>query len=258
MVAADRRYLIGNFNAHLENMLFLVLDEAFWSGDKQNEGILKGLITGTHHVIERKGKEPYKVDNRTRVAIIGNEEWIVPASEDERRYAVFQVGEGRKGDRNFFHQMRVKMEQGGYRLLLRYLLEYDTKGVDINAAPNTNALLHQKTESLDSLGKWWMDCLTEGRIVESQFSDSWPEQIDKDTFRQAFRRYAKDRGQGKYLPHDQWFGRAISERAPSIKSSKRKEGERNVYTYQLPALEVARADWSKYLGHDIDWDSLTT
>ena len=40
LVAADRRYLVGNFNAHLERLLAFVLDEAFWSGDKAIEGIL--------------------------------------------------------------------------------------------------------------------------------------------------------------------------------------------------------------------------
>jgi hypothetical protein len=44
------------------------LDEAFWSGDKQAEGTLKDLITGRDHVIEHKGKEPYTVANKTRVA----------------------------------------------------------------------------------------------------------------------------------------------------------------------------------------------
>ena len=36
------------------------------------------------------------------------------ATDDERRYAVFHLGEGRMQDRKFFHDMRVGMEQGGY------------------------------------------------------------------------------------------------------------------------------------------------
>ena len=72
LLVSDKRYLTGNFNSHLENCLLLVLDEAFWSGEKQTEGILKHLITGDKHVIERKGVEPYAVDNLTRVVILGN------------------------------------------------------------------------------------------------------------------------------------------------------------------------------------------
>jgi hypothetical protein len=90
------------------------LDEAFWSGDKQAEGVLKDLITGRDHVIEHKGKEPYSVANKTRVVIIGNEDWLIPASHDERRFAFFDVGDGRKQDRAFFQSMREGMEAGGY------------------------------------------------------------------------------------------------------------------------------------------------
>ena len=102
MTTSNRRYLVGNFNVHLEKCLLLVLDEAFWSGDKQTEGILKDLITGKEHVIEPKNREVYKVANKTRVAILGNEDWLVPASENERRYAVFNVGNKKMQDIPFF------------------------------------------------------------------------------------------------------------------------------------------------------------
>src|SRR5262249_45615909 len=106
MATADRRFLVGNFNGHLENLLGLALDEAFWSGDKQAEGILKSLITSNVHTIEHKGKEAYSVANLVRIFILGNESWVVPASHDERRYAVFDVGDRNKQDTKFFTQMR--------------------------------------------------------------------------------------------------------------------------------------------------------
>ena len=49
-------------------------DEAFWAGDKQAEGKLKDLITGAHHFIEFKGKEPVLVENHTRLLVIGNQD----------------------------------------------------------------------------------------------------------------------------------------------------------------------------------------
>ena len=44
------RHLTGNFNAHLIDALFLFLDEAFWGGDKQGEGVAQGA----HH----RGQRP--------------------------------------------------------------------------------------------------------------------------------------------------------------------------------------------------------
>lgn len=255
ILTADKRYLVGNFNGHLENCLFIALDEAFWSGDKQAEGTLKNLITGSSHVIEHKGKEPYAVENCTRVAIIGNEEWLVPATQDERRFAVFDVGDGRKQDRAFFQGMREGMERGGYRLLLRYLLDFNLDGIDVNDAPRTQALLDQKVNTLEPFPAWWLDCLHNGRITYSDFGGEWERVVDKDRFRSAFRRYAKERNISSRLPDDRMLGKLLCKFCKSIDAAhKRREGSAYVSVYKLPTLETARKEWEAYIGHPIVWD----
>src|SRR5690606_26765589 len=134
----------------------------------------------------------YTVDNRTRVAIIGNEDWLVPASHDERRFAVFDVGDGRKQDRNFFHAMREGMERGGYRVLLSFLASYDLAGLDLNEAPSTAALLDPKHRTLEPLYQWWYDCLSEARVLGGDFA-GWPSTLECDRLRQACQRYLRDR-----------------------------------------------------------------
>ena len=208
LLTSNRRYLLGNFNGHLENCLLFALDEAFWSGDKQAEGALKDLITGREHVIEHKGKEPYAVANKTRVVIIGNEDWLVPASHDERRFAVFTVGDGRKQDRAFFQDMRVGMEVDGYPHLLRYLLDYDLSGIDLNAAPATHGLSEQKHHTLDPFHQWWFDCLEEGALIGSE-SSAWPHEHNCERFRAAFRRYVKERNIRSRVPEDRAIGRLL-------------------------------------------------
>jgi len=250
LLTSNRRYLIGNFNGHLENCLMFALDEAFWSGDKQAEGTLKDLITGTEHVIEHKGKETYKVDNRTRVIIIGNEEWLVPASHDERRYAVFDVGDGRKQDRAFFKAMREGMEAGGYRLLLSHLQNVDLTGIDLNGAPETDALLDQKLASLEPFHQYWLDCLSEGRILLSDFGEEWPEAVDCNRFRDAFRRYAKERHVRSRLPDDRTIGKQLRDACPGTFHTKT---SRAGYVYKLPTLEQCRTAWSTFIGHGVRW-----
>jgi hypothetical protein len=255
LLTSNRRYLVGNFNGHLENCLLFALDEAFWSGDKQAEGTLKDLITGKTHVVEHKGKEPYAVENCTRVVIIGNEDWLVPASQDERRFAVFNVGEGRKQDRAFFRTMREGMERGGYRLLLRYLLDFDLSGIEVNDAPRTSALLDQKVSSLDPFYQWWLECLSDGRLAYSELGGRWPTEIDKDQFRSAFRRYVKERQIRSRIPDDRTIGKLLSDCLPSVDGKhKRKDGEDYVYVYRMPPLPEARAAWEKYIGHAVKWE----
>lgn len=255
MVTSDKRYLLGNFNGYLEHTLMMVLDEAFWSGDKQAEGILKNLITGKMHIIEHKGKEPYSVENCTRVAIIGNEDWLVPASQDERRFAVFDVGEGRKQDRSFFHRMREGMQAGGYRLLLRYFLDFDLNQVDVNAAPATAALMDQKVASLDPFFQWWLECLTEGRIVGSEMSMDWPTEFEKDRFRNAFVKENRERQIRSRLPDAGKIGRLLAACAPSVDVNARStlNGDR-IRLYRFPSLAQARLEWERFIGHEVQWE----
>ena len=254
LLTSNRRYLLGNFNGHLENCLLFALDEAFWSGDKQAEGALKDLITGREHVIEHKGKESYTVANKTRVVIIGNEDWLVPASHDERRFAVFSVGDRRKQDRQFFTAMREGMEAGGYAVLLRYLLDYDLAGLDINAAPSTLGLAEQKAHTLDPFEQWWFDCLDEGQIVGSEFGP-WPETIVCDRFRAAFRRYAKERNIRGRMPEDRSIGKLLARCGPGVlkkRASKQNDGEQP-HVYLLPSVAECRREWDTFIGHPTVW-----
>lgn len=249
-LASDARYLLGNFNSHLENCIFFVLDEAFWSGDKKAEGRLKDLITGSHHNIERKGQEPYKVENCTRVVILGNETWIVPASHDERRYAVFNVSEGRKRDNAFFRKIIRAMDAGGYRVLLRYLLDHDISDFDVNDAPNSAGLLEQKIATFELVEEWWHECLTNGEIVSLE-TDGWPETVAKDRLRDAYARYARHRNSRSRVPSDHAFGRAVLSMCPAVKPAH--DNATNRWLYRLPTLEVARQQFSKYLGQELSW-----
>jgi hypothetical protein len=254
LLTSNRRYLLGNFNGHLENCLLFALDEAFWSGDHQAEGALKDLITGREHVIEHKGKEPYTVSNKTRVVIIGNEDWLVPASHDERRFAVFSVGDGRKQDRRYFSDMRQGMETNGYPYLLRYLLDYDTTGLDFDAAPSTHGLHEQKTHSLNPFHQWWGDCLDEGTLLGSEWG-TWPQEANCERVRAAFRRYVKERNIRSRIPEDRALGRLLKQCSPGVvkkRATRTEEGQ--PYLYQFPLLEEARQEWERFIGHRVVWE----
>jgi hypothetical protein len=254
-ITASRRYLTGNFNSHLENCLLFALDEAFWSGDHQAEGTLKDLITGQTHIIEHKGKEPYPVKNCTRVVIIGNERWLVPATQDERRFAVFDVGSGRKQDRHFFKSMRVGLENGGYAVLLRYLLDYDLSKIEVDEAPKTTALMDQKISSLNTVHKWWFDCLQSGTIEGSDLGDSWPEKIELDKLRQAYKRHVEDTSERFQIPGTRVFRQKLYDLLPRNEYVKRiRVDDQRHYFLMLPPKDRARRMWDAFIEHKGVWD----
>jgi hypothetical protein len=256
IVTADKRYLVGNFNSHLQQCILIALDEAFWSGDKQAEGALKNLISGNKHVIEQKGREAFQSKNCTRVCIIGNEDWLVPASDDERRYTVFNVGDGRKQDTKFFREMREGMERGGYGLLLDYFQKYNIEDFDISKAYLTKGLMEQKLVSLSPFDQFWYECLSNGRIICSDFDDEWPEKnISKDRFRRAFQRYLKENSMNTFGGGSaESIGRSIRKRA-KIKSAQERTDEGKVNVYVIPSLKECREAWELTMNHKIEWDS---
>jgi len=260
LVAHDGRYLTSNFNGHLDSCLCLVLDEAFWSGDKKAEGKLKGLSTSPTVLIERKGKEPYMVDNYVRLIIIGNEEWLVPASYDERRYAVLDVGEGKKQDQVYFSKLVSLMDKkGGAEILLHYLRNFDLKTVNVNKAPQTRALAEQKIESLGALEKYWHQCLLEGRIEGGDFTEGgWPERMSKEDFRRGYSRYCKEDLNMKSWTQDRvHVSRSLKKICPGVDVNQKLLKEKGGYRercFIFPELEEAREDWSKRFDMDEDWD----
>lgn len=251
---ANKRFIVGNFNSHLENCLMATFEEAFWSGDRQTDGILKDLITGKHHFIERKNQEPYKMKNITRVCIIGNEEWIVPASQDERRYAVFNVGEARKQDIRFFEDMRLGMEAGGYEELLRYLLDFDLTGLSFNLAPQTEGLHEQKLQSLDLFHQWWRDSLNDGELINVSEDGSWPTEVRKDQLRDGFFVYLKNRQIRSRFPNEKMIGKQFKECA-LIESRRIKIADKKTWIYCLPSLHEAREKWDRFIGHKTEWNT---
>ena len=145
---ADKKHLVGSFNMHMSQCAFLFADEAYWPGDKDGEGALKRLITEPTLTIEPKGLDLFTVPNNLHVIIAGNEEWVVPASGDERRFAVNEVSSHRKGDLSYFRDLYAELQNGGLATML-----YDLKTVDLkgwhprNDVPQTAGLQKQKALS---------------------------------------------------------------------------------------------------------------
>ena len=48
-------------------------------GDKKGEGVLKALITEPRLQLEAKFRDPIMVENRLRIIVASNNDWIVPS-----------------------------------------------------------------------------------------------------------------------------------------------------------------------------------
>ena len=123
---SSMKQLTGQFNAHLMDCALLFADEAYWPGDKSAEGTLKQLITEPQISVEKKTYDIISADNVLKLIMAGNEDWQVPASMDERRYAVFEVSAAYAGKREYFAPLfKQTFEDGGLQAMMFDLLHRD-------------------------------------------------------------------------------------------------------------------------------------
>jgi len=167
LAITSAQHITGRFNSHLRDCVFLFADEALAPQDRQAESVLKGLITEPTITIEGKGKDLITSSNHLHVMMASNENWVVPASKDERRFAVFDVSDCKAQKDEWFKPLYEEMANGGLEGLLHLLLNLNLNDWHPRKSiPNNKALTDQRIQSLCALDQFWFECLLEGIIPE--------------------------------------------------------------------------------------------
>ncbi|QYW02155.1 DNA primase [Stenotrophomonas phage Sonora] len=265
---SDSKHLVGAFNAHLRDTIILFGDEAFFAGDKKHESVLKTLITEEQIIIEGKGVDAEASPNYVHLILASNDEWVVPAGLDERRFFAIDVGEGHKQDHSYFKRIKEDLDNGGRSNLLHYLLTYDLNDYEVRLAPQTMALLDQKVLSMSPESQWFYEKLSEGRLFRGE--SEWPESVIKDRLYDDYIGDMRDQGRnfratrtafGKFLQ------RAMPGEFPLTKQETRdvpwanEHGfevhvKKRVYVCYLPTVTELRAHWDQHYGGPFDWPNL--
>jgi hypothetical protein len=241
------RHLTGNFNSHLMDVLALFVDEALWAGDKQGEGVLKALVTQDTLVIEPKGVDSFPMPNRLKIIIASNNDWVIPATKDERRYFALDVPDTRKGDTVYFTKLAAAIKGAELGAFLEHLLGLDLSDFAHRNPPHTEALNEQKLISGSSVEKFWSDCLHHGAVIGCEVGDEdgWPDVVNCTDLHNAFLKYALAHGD-RHPPSDKNFGVALRKLCPNGSLKRGRPGTANAEgkrprEYQLDSLEQHRA-----------------
>jgi hypothetical protein len=162
---SNAKHLVGNFNAHMRDTCFLFGDECYWPGDKQAEGTLKRLITEPTLFIEAKGRDAITVPNYLHVMLASNEQWIVPAGENERRYFLNAVSEAKMQNKKWFKAIDDQLKNGGCEAMLFDLMNYRLADWHPREVPKASGLVEQQARSLSPLDGWWVELLETGTLA---------------------------------------------------------------------------------------------
>lgn len=253
VVIASREHLVGRFNAHIAEKLLICVEEAVWAGDPQAKARLKDLVTGDRMLLEKKGIDAFMIPNWVRLIFTSNEDWVVPAEFEERRFAIFDVGTGRQKQNDWFAALDAELAKGGYRALLHDLLHDEQHVTDLigdpAVIPTTAALIQQKLLGQDTVGRWWADRLTAGEIGHG---GTWPTTYSCEGMYDLYRDATARLGRGKPIDSAA-FGRRLHQLVPLVVSRPRTgDGERR-RVYTLPALKAARDAFEGHVGGKVPW-----
>ena len=145
----------------------------------------------------------------------------------------------KKRDDLFNKMLDCLLTHGGNQLLLYKLLNRKITN-DINTAPNTQALVEQKLESLDVVGKWLYYSLQNGEfinIINSDFKNEdnesvWPEQLETSSVFMAIKQYCKEETGIKYLPSEDKIGRYLINQVKIFKKNRIRLSKKLKYIYK--------------------------
>lgn len=247
----SQKQLTGNFNSHLKNALMVFCDEGYWAGSKSDEGALKAIITEPTIQIEPKGKDSFSVKNHVNLIIASNNQWVVPAALEERRFFVLEVNDRHIQDTDYFKNIWDQMNNGGREAMLYDLLKEDISGIDLRTAPKTAALIDQIKNSGKPHEKWWIECLYSGENQKK--SGQWFESLLVEQVYDEYIEFCKSTEPNKKKLLKSEFGKQLKELCKGIYKERESSGDRKNF-YRFPSLEECRSLLEEKIGFQFEWD----
>ena len=157
-------HLTGQFNVHMRDRVLLFADEAYVAGDKKAESVIKAIHTEPTLQVEPKGIDTKTVPNRLHIITASNEDWVVPAGIDERRFAIFDVAQEIPGP-EYFAALCAEIDAGGLGAMLFDLLALDLEGWHPREDVPQTAVLEEQKRHGDSDALQWVFGILESGII---------------------------------------------------------------------------------------------
>jgi hypothetical protein len=250
MLADDPELIAGRFTWHLMSLSFAVLDEAVFIGDPRQADRIKSRVTAKTMHYEQKGMDPVAGVNRCAYVMLTNHERVWDATVDERRACVIEVGEGLRGNLEFWKRYHAWALGDGPAALLHYLQALDLTGFNPRVIPKGEALRKQveQTALRSPAASWWHQCLTEGAVRWRDgidrviyLDDATDTEIDRSGLRLSYEQSAA----GKYRNGSDWS--SVAKQMVSwtgtagIRKVRARTGAGREYRDVLPPLNTLRA-----------------
>ena len=240
--------LLGRFNSHLEEAVYVVSEESTWAGNRKQYGEIKHLITGDTLRYEGKYRQSREMPNYSRFDFIGNDERAFAVEGgDERRIAVTTVAEQYKGrTKEYFDPLYAEIAGKGTAAFLHDTLKFDIERVDLRKIPQTGGLIDQLEANLPPEEKWLLGVLQSGAFTGRDGSEleapaGWEEHsvtVERTAMFESYRAIVKPHGRGEASDAD--IRKFLYEAFPGLRSTQVRRGGASPRAFVLPALPPLR------------------
>ena len=260
---SDSKHLVGSFNSHLRDCSVLFGDEAFYAGDKRHESVLKTLITEDTLAVEAKGVDMKISGNYIHLILASNDDWVIPAGANERRFFVVDVDDARMRDGDYFYSIRKAMrDENGYESLLYTLLNHNISDYRVEEIPHTRALQDQKNYSMSAEQDWWYSKLKSGHLLpahEGWYTDVADKLLLLDYYRHT-RMHTGRKQTGTQLSiflkkyTDNADKKQVREAITITELDGTEYAIQRPYFWKFPDLKTCRKIWDREFGNKEKWD----
>lgn len=248
---SNTTHLVGNFNAHLQNRIFLFVDEAFFAGDKNGEGVLKTLVTEKSFVVERKGIDAGISQNYLHIMMASNNEWVVPAGNHERRFCILNVNKNKMQDSNYFSAINKEMGKVGLESMMFDLLNRNISNFDIFKIPKNKAFDEQIIRSLPRDLQWFHD-----RLDMEYSKEEWRYQ-SREFLQKSYSDFVStSHDKGSAVKLGMFLAKILPYGSPKRTGGKNANSSYDE-VYEFPFQKECRDHFCKHIGVSSLWDDET-
>ena len=253
---ADRG--LGKFNAGLGQAYVVILDEALFVGDRRAHDRIKSMVTEPYISIEEKHQPIRVIRSFHRFIAASNHEHFVQVDDDDRRNFILRVSSRHKQDEKYFTRLFRQIHSDEAVAAFMYaLLNVDLNGFNAKQAPKTAEHFEQRMLSFMRFERYWFQLLWSGELPDfDSCTKEWISEVFIPTEKLASAATRSDSTANRYRPiTPQEVAKEIARLCPSAipnrKTSDRYDSLRR--GYDLPALQIARAEFEAAKGFKVDW-----
>lgn len=242
---SKRQHLVGGFNAHMAHTILFVADEVSIA-TRFATNALKAPITEPYLMLEAKGHDAVPMRNCIRYVLLTNDPHVVLMGPNERRFAVYEVGNQRQQDHKFFAELSSYMDNGGLEGLVYELQNFDLSQFNIRKVPPSKGRARQIEQSFSDIERYWYECLLTGELP---LGEPWTQEVEKGQLTRDYRNFCDEVGQSKRSAETMLF-RNLRQMCPGIRDYRPANGKRRVV---FPTLQEARKAFDTRTGVEWEW-----